>query len=334
MTLFGARSPLATSSQWPRPSWERSAAATTTSIFSPTKRTACGVGVHFGSRGLGHKTATYFSRRPAARTAWTWAPAVVREKDLIGEAYIAGLKLAGRYAYAGREYVARHVVRKSSGRRSGKRCTTTTTSHGRRSTTAKKLWVVRKGATPAFPGQKGFVGGSMGDDAVISEGVESETSREALQSTVHGAGRGMSRTAAKGKFVADETAKRVRKDGLVRHDEMMKWLHDRGVTLRGGDLDEAPQGVPPPPRSIERTRGHDPCPPRARASSAWPWRAATSVIRIRTQKRLSRKSAEQKGPPRSIAGRPFCMSAPRRESARRGFRTPARMTLTTTPAPG
>src|SRR5689334_6421854 len=35
--------------------------------------------------------------------------------------------------------------------------------------------------------------------------------------------------------------KRIREEGLVRHDEMMKWLHDRRVVLRGGDLDEAPQ---------------------------------------------------------------------------------------------
>ena len=85
----------------------------------------------------------------------------------------------------------------------------------------------------------------MGDDAVIIEGVESEASKEALYSTVHGAGRIMSRTAAKGKFVnetgEDGKTKRVRKEGLVRHDEMMKWLHDRKVELRGGDLDEAPQ---------------------------------------------------------------------------------------------
>ena len=105
--------------------------------------------------------------------------------------------------------------------------------------------VVRKGATPAFPVQKGFIGGSMGDDAVIIEGVDSEASKEALYSTVHGAGRIMSRTAAKGKFVnetgEDGKTKRVRKEGLVRHDEMMKWLHDRKVELRGGDLDEAPQ---------------------------------------------------------------------------------------------
>jgi tRNA-splicing ligase RtcB len=103
------------------------------------------------------------------------------------------------------------------------------------------VWVVRKGATPAFPGQTGFVGGSMGDNAVIIEGVESELSQDSLYSTVHGAGRVMSRTAARGKFVRDAKGKKQRMPGLVRHDEMMKWVSDKGVTLRGGDLDEAPQ---------------------------------------------------------------------------------------------
>ena len=80
----------------------------------------------------------------------------------------------------------------------------------------------------------------MGDDAVIIEGVDSPTSREALFSTIHGAGRIMSRTAAKGKFVKVGN-KRIRQEGLVRHDAMMRWLHDRRIVLRGGDLDEAPQ---------------------------------------------------------------------------------------------
>jgi tRNA-splicing ligase RtcB len=30
-------------------------------------------------------------------------------------------------------------------------------------------------------------------------------------------------------------------EGLVRHDDMMKWIAEKGVVLRGGDLDEAPQ---------------------------------------------------------------------------------------------
>ncbi len=65
--------------------------------------------------------------------------------------------------------------------------------------------VFRKGATPAFPGQKGFIGGSMGDDVVIVQGAvdpdveTAQVQREALFSTVHGAGRVMSRTEAAGK---------------------------------------------------------------------------------------------------------------------------------------
>lgn len=198
------------------------------------------VGVHFGSRGFGHKTATYFLNKAGGKDGMDVAPAVVRERDAIGEAYIAGMKLAGRYAYAGREYVARHVVKKILWAKIEEEVHNHHNFAWEEEHDGEKYWVVRKGATPAFPGQKGFIGGSMGDDAVIIEGVDSETSREALYSTVHGAGRIMSRTAAKGKFV-NEDGKRIRKEGLVRHDEMVKWLHDRQVTLRGGDLDEAPQ---------------------------------------------------------------------------------------------
>ncbi|MGO9903516.1 MAG: RtcB family protein [Solirubrobacteraceae bacterium] len=41
----------------------------------------------------------------------------------------------------------------------------------------RTYWVIRKGCTPARPGQEGFVGGSMGDDSVILEGVESPRPR-------------------------------------------------------------------------------------------------------------------------------------------------------------
>jgi tRNA-splicing ligase RtcB len=89
----------------------------------------------------------------------------------------------------------------------------------------RDVWVVRKGATPAFPGQRGFVGGSMGDDAVIIEGIDSAEARAALYSTVHGAGRLFGRKAAKQRFT------RV---------EMDAWLRERGVLLAGGDIDESP----------------------------------------------------------------------------------------------
>jgi tRNA-splicing ligase RtcB (3'-phosphate/5'-hydroxy nucleic acid ligase) len=198
------------------------------------------VGVHFGSRGLGHKTATHFLKAAGGKDGMDVPPTVVEEKSEIGHHYLAGMHLAGRYAYAGREAVARHVVTNVLGAQILEEVHNHHNFAWRERHDGEEFWVVRKGATPAFPGQKGFVGGSMGDDAVIIEGVDSPISREALFSTIHGAGRIMSRTAAKGKFIK-VGKKRIRQDGLVRHDEMMKWLHDRGIILRGGDLDEAPQ---------------------------------------------------------------------------------------------
>ena len=100
------------------------------------------------------------------------------------------------------------------------------------------LWVVRKGATPAFPGQKGFVGGSMGDISVILEGVESDEGPAALYSTVHGAGRVMSRTAARGKI--NYKTKQVISPGAVTREMMQQWLRDKNVELRGAGTDESP----------------------------------------------------------------------------------------------
>jgi tRNA-splicing ligase RtcB len=99
------------------------------------------------------------------------------------------------------------------------------------------LYVVRKGATPAFPGQRGFVGGSMGDISVILEGVDTEHSRAGFFSTVHGAGRVMSRTQAAGKM--DYKARR-RKGGQVTREMMERWVKEQGVVLRGAGTDESP----------------------------------------------------------------------------------------------
>ena len=69
------------------------------------------VGVHFGSRGLGHKTATHFLKAAGGKDGMDVPPTVVEERSALGSDYITGMHLAGRYAYAGREAVARHVVR-------------------------------------------------------------------------------------------------------------------------------------------------------------------------------------------------------------------------------
>jgi tRNA-splicing ligase RtcB len=160
----------------------------------------------------------------------------------IGDAYWQLMNLAGRYAYAGREWVARKVVSILGGREielvHNHHNFAWVEEHG-----GESFHVIRKGATPAFPGQKGFVGGSMGDDAVIIQGATSidpavrDLQARALYSTVHGAGRVMSRTAAAGK----RTRKgKVLKEGAISREMMHAWVKRKGVLLRGGGTDESP----------------------------------------------------------------------------------------------
>lgn len=199
------------------------------------------IGNHFGSRGLGHKITTKYLAAAGAKDGMLVPPALVPADSDLGRGYMAGVELGGLYAYAGREWVIERVRQIVGG-------TVTEMVHNhhnwcwRETHNGIDMWVVRKGATPAFPGQYGFVGGSMGDDAVILRGVDSEKSRQSLYSTVHGAGRIMSRTEAKGRFARNpETGKKERQQGRVRHDEWQRWIGDKGVTLIGADLDEAPQ---------------------------------------------------------------------------------------------
>jgi tRNA-splicing ligase RtcB len=199
------------------------------------------IGVHFGSRGLGHRTATAFIKAAGGADGIDVAPTILHQDSDLGVQYLAAMELAGLYAYAGREWVVERV-RAIVG---GEVLDTVHNHHNyawRERHGERDLWVVRKGATPAFPGQRGFVGGSMGDDAVILRGVASDVGAASFYSTVHGAGRVMSRTEARGRFRKDpETGKKVRLPGRVRHDEMQEWLRQKGVRLVGGDLDEAPQ---------------------------------------------------------------------------------------------
>ena len=182
------------------------------------------IGVHFGSRGLGHTSATRYLKAAGGKDGMHVPPAVIDEASELGHRYIAAMELAGRYAYAGREWVVERVRRIVGG-------VVTDTVHNhhnyawREMHNGRALWVVRKGATPAFPGQRGFVGGSMGDDAVIVEGVDSPRSRATLYSTVHGAGRLFGRNEAKRRFT---------------RAQMEGWLKERAVALIGADLDESP----------------------------------------------------------------------------------------------
>jgi tRNA-splicing ligase RtcB len=205
------------------------------------------VGVHFGSRGLGHTIASGFLALGQGKSWGDRVPEAEVLLDLrqpLGHDYWHLMNLAGEYAYAGREWVARRVVQILGGRE-------VELVHNHHNFAWKEvhdgeeLVVVRKGATPAFPGQRGFIGGSMGDDAVIVRGADlaadnqqARLQRAALYSTVHGAGRIMSRTQAAGKI--HRKTGRVLSPGRVRPEMMREWIAKKGVVLRGGGLDESP----------------------------------------------------------------------------------------------
>jgi RNA-splicing ligase RtcB len=67
----------------------------------------------------------------------------------------------------------------------------------------KDLWITRKGAIGAADGQLGLIPGSMGTRSYVVRGVGNEAS---YASCSHGAGRAMSRTAARKKFTARDLA--------------------------------------------------------------------------------------------------------------------------------
>jgi tRNA-splicing ligase RtcB (3'-phosphate/5'-hydroxy nucleic acid ligase) len=202
------------------------------------------VGVHFGSRGFGHTVASGFLALAANEKWGTRMPEREALLDLstpLGDAYWSLMQLGGDYAYAGREWVARKVV----SRLGGKELDLVHNHHNfawKEQHGGEELVVVRKGATPAFPGQRGFVGGSMGDDAVILQGtnISPDKSEAALWSTVHGAGRVMSRTEARGKRKGWGAKARIVSPGKVSWEMVNQWLGPKGVILRGGGLDEAP----------------------------------------------------------------------------------------------
>lgn len=237
------------------------------------------IGVHFGSRGFGHKTATGFFSLASGGTFEGHAPdgemdsvpIVLDINTDLGQAYIAAMSLAGEYAYAGRDVVVDKVAEIIGASRYDQVVHNHHNFAWQETHGGEQLWVVRKGATPAFPGQRGFVGSSMGEDSVILAGTKSN--EHGLFSTVHGAGRVMSRTQAAGKtrrrwtcmnrdcdwFQPPHTHKpedgkcpECGTPGLRRRDQQLAagrvdWeLAQReieldGIVLRGGGADEAPE---------------------------------------------------------------------------------------------
>lgn len=199
---------------------------------------------HFGSRGFGHKTASGFLNLAAGRNFLDRAPGETMEQlptllsttTELGQLYLEAMSLAGRYAYAGRDVVMDEVLA-ILGAREVEAVHNHHNFAWQEQHDGEDFIVVRKGATPSAPNQLGFIGGSMCDTSVIVRGKDNAANADAWYSTVHGAGRVMSRTEAAGKM---NWKTKKRRGGKITPHQMQEAVQAYGIELRGAGTDESP----------------------------------------------------------------------------------------------
>ncbi len=180
---------------------------------------------HSGSRGMGSKIANHFTKVAMAkhpllppefkRLAW------LSLDDEDGQAYWEAMQLAGEYASANHNCIHSHVLKEL-----GLEPIVQVENHHnfafKEEHNGKEVIVHRKGATPAGEGVLGIIPGSMADPGFL---VRGKGKAESLNSAAHGAGRAMSRRAAKDKY---------------RWASVKDELKHKRVTLISAGLDEVP----------------------------------------------------------------------------------------------
>lgn len=138
-----------------------------------------------------------------------------------GQEYWLAMNLMGRFASANHEIIHNNVTKLA-----GAQKLATVENHHNfawlEEHGGKQLYVHRKGATPAGKGELGVIPGNMADACFV---VRGKGNADSLNSASHGAGRRMSRTAAKAQF---------------NWNQWRKHLADKNVRLLAGGLDEVP----------------------------------------------------------------------------------------------
>lgn len=180
---------------------------------------------HSGSRGTGAEIARYYTKvaselceLPKGAKPLAWLDLSTQE----GEEYWKAMTWAGDYSAANH-----HIIHDKLSKALGEKPIAMIENHHnfawKETQPNGEQWIIhRKGATPASKGALGVIPGSMASPAYIVEGLGNE---ESLNSAAHGAGRLMSRSAAKKQFTPNQ---------LREH------LAEKGITLIGAGTDEAP----------------------------------------------------------------------------------------------
>jgi tRNA-splicing ligase RtcB len=185
--------------------------------------------IHTGSRGLGHQVCTdYVARLDEAMRKYDLhvpdrqlACAPVHSPE--GQRYLQAMAASANFAWTNRQCIA-HAARGAFKRIFGEGVgmpliydvahniakLETHVVDGKQ----RRVVVHRKGATRAFPDQPVFIPGSMGTASYFLIGQEGAM-RETFGSACHGAGRVMSRSAAKKGVTAKEIQKELESRGII-----------------------------------------------------------------------------------------------------------------------
>lgn len=163
--------------------------------------------LHSGSRGVGGKIGSYFVKKAKDEMKrWfidlpDWNLAYFPEGTQLFSDYVFAANWAQKYAQRNRELMMKavlKVLKKAYGKyelHDEVQCHHNYLSKEHHFN--KNVWVTRKGAVRAQKGEMGIIPGSMGAKSFI---VRGQGNRDSFTSCSHGAGRLMSRTAAKNKF--------------------------------------------------------------------------------------------------------------------------------------
>ena len=218
--------------------------------------------LHCGSRGLGHQVASDYLKihEQAVKKYNIWLP----DKQLVGapanskegQDYFAAMKCAVNYSFTNRLVmtqwiretfervfrkdwesmdmhaiyaIAHNITKKEEHTIDGKK---------------KEIYVTRKGATRAFPDIPALIAGTMGTASYICKGTE-VAMQKTFGSTVHGAGRAMSRHAAIRKFWGGKVKEDLANKGIVAQSTHPKVLAEEapGAYKNVDDVIESVHGI-------------------------------------------------------------------------------------------
>jgi tRNA-splicing ligase RtcB len=223
--------------------------------------------LHCGSRGLGHQVATDYLKiqEKAVDKYKIWLPdrqlACAPANSPEGQDYFSAMKCAVNYSFTNRLVMTqwiRETFEKVFHR--GWESMDMHTVYGLCHNVVKveehkfgggkrKVYVHRKGSTRSFPGDPVLIAGTMGTSSYLLKGTE-KSMEKTIGSTVHGAGRAMSRNDAMKKFYGVKVKEDLAKKGIVAQsthpsvlaeeapgayknvDDVIESVHGLGISLK------------------------------------------------------------------------------------------------------